>query len=463
MTQKPEADTVGASAREGGKPRAGGHLFDALKSVALGLAVGAALLLVRLPFEHHAKVEGSRLWCYRTIQRWLSVLPTSRALSVAVVDISGVRAISEKDDPRVAPGLPVTDRAALLEYCRVAAAGGAKAIGIDIDFSYENGSPVWAEDPACFEKILALADGPRKVPVFLGVYRCAAETPDRWLGSRRYAKLAAGLPVGSPSYQQLAADVRVPVGDVLRMFTWTRVEGSAAQTSPERLPSLSASLAAASQAPHYEWPGICRWMVELRREVSLDRAVDTEGFLVDYSQLADIRATAIVGDRAREAAAAGRFRNRAVLLGALRSGDDSFGVPGHGGRHAGVLLHACATQSLLTAPLWEFTPPGRAAMDLGLALVMVVLACAIRFRRAPQVGSSEGQGSSWTASFVLAGSAFALGLIIVHATRVMWDDFVLAFAGLVLHVPAEKGLHALYHWLRCLCHQKEAAADVSAT
>ncbi len=52
---------------------------------------------------------------------------------------------------------------------------------------------------------------------------------------------------------------------------------------------------------------------------------------------------------------------------------------------------------------------------------------------------------------------FVGGVIFVHKTRVMWDDFPLVVIGLLYHHPVEAALDGLVHRLRK--HKPEEDAD----
>ncbi len=191
--------------------------------------------------------------------------------------------------------------------------------------------------------------------------------------------------------------------------------------------------------------------VEKVSEKPLGAGLTVADFLVDYSNIDSIDTVRtldpiVLRDRSQR----GRFEGKVVLLGASDSAKDLFPVPGHGNKlYPGVLLHASAVNTLIKAPLYEFTHKGRLYIDLLFALVILVPIILIRLyyrnTSSDEVAHHRLQGLP-TILVVLA--AVVVGVMCVRLTRVMWDDFLPAITAIVFHPSIEGHLGNAWGWFR---------------
>jgi len=407
---------------------------DAFRGVLFALAI----VLLRLPFDRAEPVNDFRLLAYNITQHVLAA-NAGQAFSVAVVDISQY----SNAEPVGKGDAAHTPREPLKNLIKVIAKGHPRAIGIDIDFSPDQNGYIDPNDPNFFQFCQSIKKT-TGVPVFLGVERTAALQPDYWLGNSDYADLAASLVV--------------PNGRTQMLYTWTQVGGDATPCI-----TMAAALARAdyssSDKQGNRVPRWLKWALEERIPQTLPRGVRAEGFVVDYGHLAQLsnpsgRIAAVSLFSTDSAALSKEFQNRVALIGDATAGltGDQFVVADYPSPVPGTLLHACAADTLIRAPLYDFTFPGRLAIDLTVASIIVFTVAALRWREG-ESETVEALGEQLhkhhlAVTWVVVSTALVIGILQVYRTRVLWDDFPFVVVGLFSHRPAEKWFNATIRKVR---------------
>src|SRR6266404_3601327 len=132
-----------------------------------GMRIVVVLLLAKVWFEHtELGVEVERV-TYRFLQEHLEGSNRDLPSPVLVVDISELEPEPWKVGER---WQRVTSREALRELVQAAADAGAKAIGVDIDFSPRLGRLIYPSDPRFFAVCQNLSQE-TSIPIRLGVFR----------------------------------------------------------------------------------------------------------------------------------------------------------------------------------------------------------------------------------------------------------------------------------------------------
>jgi hypothetical protein len=128
---------------------------------------------------------------------------------------------------------------------------------------------------------------------------------------------------------------------------------------------------------------------------------------------------------------------------------DVFVVPGKPSPYAGVLIHACAAYTLIRAPLYQLTPPGRALFDFLFASAIVLILALIRWHYETRAGRPVAEIRLHVLLTIVTIGIVVFGaVVLVNVTRLMWDDFILVVAALLLHGLLQYCLHRLGRWRR---------------
>jgi CHASE2 domain-containing sensor protein len=195
----------------------------------------------------------------------------------------------------------------------------------------------------------------KDVPVFLGVNRAIASPAAEWLGSKEFEPLAANILIPRDSRRMLNV---LHVGD-----------GKVKGYKPSR--SMSALLADAYGEG--ETSAVAQWVHELLSHFNLvkkfsneeiDRELSVKDFLVDYGSLSSLekgRTQTIDPVDLKDPRNRKTFEDKIVLIGDATLGEaaDTFVVPGRQEPVPGIFLHASAAYTLIKAPLYDLTEPGR--------------------------------------------------------------------------------------------------------
>ncbi len=308
------------------------------------------------------------------------------------------------------------------------------AVGVDVDFSPDVSGWQVDTDPEFFDFCLQLKEE-SKVPIYLGVFRTMTEKPDTWLGSEKYKSLAAALH---------AED------DTMRLPQWIQ-----AKNSVDKLPLMSAALAERYRASHSHGATALGRTVQVF--TNKDEQIEARGenemlfgvSLVNFSRLGQIqRETSLMPTPESIAKSDKMFSGKMVLIGDAADSFDHFNVPGRDPPIAGVFLIACAAYTLAVEPLYELSTATRVTLDLFISAIITAgmeLVRLLYVRKRPGSRFYKAQGR-----FILAvvGVVIIVGLLMTVWLNIMWFDFPLVLAALLLHPRVEHQITQYWKKLR---------------
>ncbi len=412
------------------------------REIFMALVVMVLMTLVKMGFEHTADGEALQFLTYDRQQEEAARHHASRPLPVVVADITALRPVPSPGAPDLEPAVP---RGPLLTLLRELANRGARAIGVDIDFSPEGGV-YRPEDAGFLHACLDLRGlNHRRVPVYLGVWRSQALPAQRWLGGEELAAHAASL--------------AGPRADRRKMPAWT------VQSGERPLFSLALQLAHEQpqpRSPVEEWyqqageapvaPAAAgarppradggRWPERLAEQVvrrPVDRQFTAYEFLVDYSPAEQLMAERLLVDgagRLPRAIPAERIWDKLVLVGngTPDRSTDMTRLPGHPDEVPGVYAHACAVHTLVERPLYALSEGFRLLLDpaLGLVLIAVVFGARALLERQGHAPASSHRLELLTI-LILVTVTWMVGANAPIWFGLVWTDYVLVFLALLLH------------------------------
>lgn len=408
----------------------------ALPAFALGLALTAALVLVKAVVEHGRFGRQLEQMSLNLHQLTLAASLTDADLPVTVVDISDVPRV-----PRTtAAGAElVTDRAVLSSIVDATAASGARTIGVDVLMDPPPGEPLTADETALLDRCLAA--GAAGIPTFVAIADGVVLGPDRWLGTPRFGDLAAYSLIPRPS-EDLSTSMMV------REITLEPGEG--AFTIPSLAEALARAIRGRPASPAHRvgrWLGEhMPWLVHAEHEPEATPFESREA-PINFGALPRLRATTVRARAAADVRDAGTWLSgKAVLIGRGETGKttDVFTVPGQTEPVAGVYLHAAAVYSLVESPLFRPTHVGRVLADVLTALVplgiVLWVTTGARAHGAHRLGRAV--------SVAMAVLVFVAGYFWVVRTGILWTDYMMVSAALLVHGPAERLLGGVWQRLR---------------
>jgi CHASE2 domain-containing sensor protein len=397
-----------------------------LHSIWRGLLIIIVVLLAKLALEQGPLVIQLEELTYRVLQFRVQSVGAPANLPITVVDISDLEPATQQRDSQT---LKFLSRDALRDMIIAIEKHDPVAIGIDADLSPESSGYVDPRDPIFFNFCLQ-----QRAPVYLGIWRTVDQPAEQWLGE---------------AYQSLAANVVIPRPDHRQMPEWLRSH-DAPDTSPPSL-SMGAVLANAYRGPTPDPPALLQHFVG-RVSLKTVSSFSYGQFLVDYTPIDVLQSNAIralgPADLANQDA---RLHGKLVLIGEMAHSrlPDVFVVPGRPSPYAGVLIHACSAYTLIHAPLYQLTGPGRALLDILFASAIVLILALIRLRYVTGTGRRVAALRLHILLTVVAIGIVVFGaVVLVNVTRLMWDDFILVVAALLLHALIEFCLHRLGRWRR---------------
>jgi CHASE2 domain-containing sensor protein len=411
-------------------------LWETFTRLALAIAVIGLFHVLQAVPQIRATVEYSYDW----LQTRLTPVAKAAA-NIVVVDVSDIPTVSRAEDP----GTQYTPRDRLLGVITTIDRQGPAAIGIDIDFALdESGEYFTPGDPVFLKNLIKL-----QTRTFVGVSRGLGAGPAEVLRDPAFTPLVTYVIRQNPD----------GFGPNPRMSEYAEIPYLNADGTPAADPWMVRSLAVAlaGEPAAGSWPA---WLVVRRTRQPID--AETPGlavhpYLVDFSPIDDFERAAIPS--AALPAMGPSLKDRIVLVGRASKGNwptnlsDTFTVPGHReSAYPGVLLHACATYTLLNATLWQFTPAGSLVVDLGFsALVFIALAAVALFYNSIVVQDVAVHRLNKLFTWAAVFGVFAIGLWFVNRTRLMWPDYVLVAGSLLLHSSLEQPdnpLRTVGRWLR---------------
>lgn len=398
-----------------------------LKYMIVGMIVTVLLLGGMILFEKSSFGHRAEMWAFEFLQRRLTPFDPKKDMPVVIVDIGQQPGGSSSQ---------ATSREYLRSLIDVLVERGPNAIAIDEDFSPNETGWASDDDPEFFEFCLK-TKRERGVPIFLGVHEARDEDSDTWLGS--------------PKYKEMAVALMGPREDTSRMPLWVQYPGVS-----EKLPSLSAALAKEylKSAPKakWHWP---EWAVHItsdgfpgrQRHVVGNRVeYDIAETLVNYSKLELIQKLTLPTVNSDFIANSGdMFTSKMVIIGAVTDATDASGVPGRdNATFAGVLLHASAAYTLAKEPLYEFTTAVRWILDLVISAF--VLLCVASLNAFYIKKDKKFSLEKWQARFIYLTVILVIGagVALVRWGGVMWLDFILVIAALLMHPRIEHASKLLW-------------------
>ena len=395
-----------------------------------GLVVTFILLLTKEWLEVTPVGERLKANTYDLLQERLSSALNKDDLPVAVVDISESDALKPKRSDAVTPREP------LIKLMTAIAKQKPRAIGVDVDFSPEQGMYLTPADPEFFAACLRLGEV-TNVPIFLGIFRSQALPADAWLGSR--------------DYEPLAASIIVPT-DFKKMAQWMQVYGDTSR----KVPTLSAALADAFHKSDRQPPRLLRWLLVSTEEKKLAPTTKVAEFLIDYSPLDALdqettRLKALVKQPEVASELREELTDKIVVIGGATLGkeSDTFVAPNRSSPIPGVYVHACAAYTLIKGPLYEWKPTIRLTLDILLSAIVfgIVVAVTEYYRlRTDSIVATRRLGVA--VALLIACVVFVVGVALIPRTRIMWDDFLLVIFVVLVHPSVEDGAGKLWAWLR---------------
>ena len=398
--------------------------------------------------------DGIERLTYDLLQGRLTSKLHADELPVVVVDIGN---LTRKDEG--GPGESVTPRDKLIEILKAIALEHPAAIGLDIDFSPDYGAYANG-DSLLFAACQLITQGSglqRGIPVFLGAGRTQTDDPDHWLP-------------GAP--ESLATAIMKP-HDIRRMVSWVWKD----ENPEKRRPSMSTALANASGS-YLEHPtGLLRFLdragiIEGATVTAVKGAgISVEEFLVDYAPLDLLGAPAnllVIPKSAFDDSAIlkafseswkDRLEGKLVLVGnaTTEHAVDYFTVPDHARPVPGVLVQASAVYTLMMAPLYELSVWARPVIDVILSLIVFGTLAAVRWHSARQSEMILAVHRVRVTLTIAGVLVVMISAMLVHVTRIVWDDFIVVILTLLVHSPLERYSEGLWHWAR-----KVAPASVTS-
>jgi CHASE2 domain-containing sensor protein len=225
----------------------------------------------------------------------------------------------------------------------------------------------------------------------------------------------------------------------------------------ERIDSLSLALAAPVRGTAVQGlkkpPRLLRWAVQRTSEFkeAKETPIEAELFLVDYGALEGFERYAVrAANREALLHNAQALKGKRVLIGdGSLNHQDLHSVPNRRQPVPGVFIHASAAWTLRYAPIYELTSAGRITIDFALASAIVL----ITFWSGPLLSRCWRELPEHQierrVSWCVCGIAFLVGVVLVHWTRVMWDDFLFVIVGLlVLHGWVKQALAKVWSGTR---------------
>jgi CHASE2 domain-containing sensor protein len=383
-------------------------------SLIWSFAIIAALVAVKTFSESTQVAKYLERKTYELLQKRIVRGGTTVRPDVLVVDLAKIKPEPWERDGR--SGV-VTPRAPLKELIEVFADLGARSVGVDVDFSPKDGQFMHPDDPEFFDWCLKLSEE-KDTPILLGVYRTYKERYN-WLGDDRYMRLAAAI-----------ASRTIDHGLATH---WIAVKKGRAP-----LPSMSAALAgedvsvASRENSRWSWAVESTWIVQLPPDLQTAESV------IDFAPLQRIREDvlpALKPESFRELK--DKIKNRMILVGDTQpQGGDLFNVSGVTGTVPGVFLHACAANTIANEPLYSLTLLGRIAIDVTLAVIILVLVnCSLwlllRFKRDLKHAEHK---LDLIFTFVTIVLVLVTSVVLVRQTRLLWTDFLLVCAVLLVQL-----------------------------
>jgi CHASE2 domain-containing sensor protein len=399
----------------------------ALREFLVGASLVVLLVLAKTYFEEKTGLGQELKHEIYNLLQWKLATGSTGASVVTIVDITDVKGEATTVDGEMRS---VTPRQRILDLLKMIDSCGPRAIGVDVDFSPFNGKLITDKDEEFFRKCREF-----RTPIFLGIKRTQERPPETWLYKKEFSDLAATIVVPRKELEN-------EKDSITKMPFWLESRESEKSSRRWRCPSMSAALSDKSWEPS-SIP-FCQWLWSREVKPRLRLAE----FPVDWSAIEDLKNNSIAAASIAQPVPwqiRRRLEKHIVFLGDItpQSANDVFIVQEK--LEPGVLLHACAAETLTSAsgPLVELTDTGRFLLDVVVAAGLIlgsILGICLFYSR---VDPSREVNVDWLQR-ILTRSAIVVILIVgfffVHRTRLLWDDFLFVALALVLHRPVERCL-----------------------
>jgi CHASE2 domain-containing sensor protein len=411
-------------------------LKSVLKSLFTGLLVTFLVLFAKWCAEHTALYHGIQRVCYSWLQSQL-VPPSKRSeLPIVILDIRDLEYTTTTVGEEK---FKLTPRKPLMELVEAALPHKPAAIGIDIDFSPAKFGYRDLDDPKHFRRLLELRQQ-YQVPIYLGINRSQNKESQFWLNS--------------PEFESLAANIDKP-DDNRKMFEWTAGAGSQVAKFDSQRPkelTMAKALQIAVDPNATQLSTGASWVIRQLAESRTRYGMPAREFLVDFSALQMLEDSKLRTIDPQVVKNQGRlFTGKAVLIGDGSSYEarDTVRVPLKDDPSVpGIYLHACAAYTLIKAPLYELTGPARFLADLVLALIVLISVIAARAYIQKRQERFAEKRATYIFIFGITIVVVLLGIVFIHKTRVIWDDFLFVLIALWIHPAVDHTLWQGVSWFK---------------
>ncbi len=398
-------------------------VWDIGTYVVKGLILLAVLLLGKWGFEQTSASELIEESFYDMLQLRLSSGLDAKSLEVIVVDITDMK----MDQHPFNRKYDYTSRDELRDLIQKIAIEQPIAIGLDTDFTpYANQRAQDIEFLDFCRNLKRPCPPTSRLPVYVGLHEAVLLGPELCLGEPRFGVLAAFI--GFPNVKEIESRKRI--------VEWLEInyQNEAGVEKQWHCPSLAAAVTQKPIKPPSRW---IAWAIKnTPLEHERDGYIGKE-FVIDYSPLEALENNTVPLHDLESYLNKNYFRDKYVLIGRGKLSQDTgdkYPIPGRrGNSHAGVYVHGCAAYTLLRRPLLELNPYGRFSLDFGLAVLVMIGVALNRYRYRRQADKVAHHGQEAFFTFLAVLIVIGVGFFMVNVTRLMWDDFAVVAASLLLH------------------------------
>lgn len=405
------------------------ELVKVLRRLVIGLLVVALLIIIRIQVEPSSSGHWFNARGYEVLHSFLTNYSPNDDPRVIVLDISDLNPNPRDPTPN--------DR--LREIVSALLESGAKAIAIDINFATRPETGARADnDPDFFEFLHA--QNKKGAHVFVGVGKFGVK-PEEWLGMDEDKDLAADMTIMDEDTTEVPAWLQC--GENTRLYSISMALANASGIHPQPPRWLRGVLA------NYDDPE--NLQEEIQTDSAGNKVLCRRAFtLVNYAKLELVQKLSLQTIdtasilRAKDVEGNNKFQNKLVLVGPAQrdAAPDKYFVLGREQNKpvvAGIYLHALATNTLVSDPVYEFKHWFTILLDaaLGLFVVLGQLVVGVRYRKDGSFSAHR-----WENRFIWAAVALTVscGLILVKFYNVLWLDFLLVMLALLLHSKVQNGL-----------------------
>jgi CHASE2 domain-containing sensor protein len=380
------------------------------------------MALLALAFNHSRVGREFSFFVYRVLDGGFA--DPNDPKHVTLVDIGNLHPDSKSQ---------VTPRKDLKTLLTAIAAYEPAAIGIDIDFAPETiGSNLKFVDKGDPDFFAFCENLSKSTPVYLGIFRTQRLPQSLWLGLPTYSRLAAGLLVEP-----------VPVESIWSVSN-SKENSDDKTTADVSSPTMSTALA--SKVGLAE-PKLLQNLFKRVHKMEVTKDVSFDVFHINYGVRQRLIDTAIVVDqkdfrsldelKIRLRPKGNDLKGNIVLIGDVNNAKQGDLFPDPASNRMplpGVVVQACAVNSLIDSPLYVLPDFNDFLFDLFVSLAILAIVIVIRFV------SSDGLNHERLMVFANFSGAALILLFgwILNTNGVRWADFLLLSIGLLLHPAAHR-------------------------